>query len=154
MTTQEFKDEAYSEGTGQAYIVLVTFDHETLIDPMRFTNEGSIVISRGEVYSPLAMDVTVVDSVQGRSPEASLRLDNVNLEVTRALRELQGYPTVTIDIVRASDLDTPEKSYTDLRVIGPTYTAGFIDLQLGIEDLSVDFPSKTMDRSWPAAWPS
>ena len=73
MVTQAFKNEAYAEGTGQAYLTLLTVDHPDLAAPFRFTSDGAQTVSGGEVYTPLAFQAVLPDRVQGRAPQATLQ---------------------------------------------------------------------------------
>lgn len=155
MVTQAFRDEAYSEGTGQAYLILVTVDHADLAAPLRFTSDGVATTSNGEIFTPLAFRAVLPDRTQGRAPQATLRLDNVNKTLLEALRGLQTAPTVDLQVVRASDPDTVEDEYLGMTVTGTDDDPAFIDLTLALENLAeARFPPRVFDRSWEAVWES
>lgn len=154
MTTQDFKDEAYSEGTSQAYITLLTIDHPDLNVPLRYTDDHVPTISNSHFYSPRAFQAGRPDKVQGQVPQATLRIDNTNSDLVALLRGLEDAFTVKIAMVRASDLDTEEEAYSGLIAAGFDESAAFIDITLTLEDLdSAVFPPRKFDRSWEAVWP-
>lgn len=155
MTTQAFKDEVYSEGTGQAYLMLLTINHAELAEPLRFTSDGVATLSNSNVYSPAIFSAVLPDNAQGREPQAAIRIGNVNRVVIETLRGLQSSPTIDMAVIRASDPDTIEEEYTGMTIAGFNYDVAFIDLTLVVERLSEEpFPPRVFDLSWEGVFPS
>lgn len=136
----------------EATLVLLTVDHADLAEPLRFTSDGVTTSSNGNPFSPLFFEVVLPDQAEGKQPRAVLRIDNTSTEIVQALRSLQTAPTVTIQIVIASDPDTIHKQYAAMKVLQPKYTSSFIDFPLAAVDYSqMTYPFLTFEASqWPA----
>ena len=74
--------------------------HPELDQPIRVTSDGVETMSNGNVFAPLPFEVTLPDDVEGRTPQAQLRIDNTSQEIVAILRGLATPPVLTIQIVR------------------------------------------------------
>ena len=106
--------------TGEAFLTLLTLDHSTLSEPIRVTNDPMVelstgvrgVVSNGDEYIALPFDLVLPDQDEGQLPRAKLRIDNVNREIVKAVRQISTPLQMTIQIVLGSDPDTVEAEIT------------------------------------------
>jgi hypothetical protein len=73
---------------------------------------------------------------EDRPPRARLTIDNVSREIVLALRQIQAAPTVTMEVVRASEPDLVEASFPFFRLLDVRYDALVVEGELGVEDLT------------------
>jgi hypothetical protein len=94
-----------AQESGEAIFVLLTITHSTLSVPIRCTSDAVDTVSRGNTYQRFPFDVTLADEDGERPPRAQLNITNVDRRIVQALRAMADPPTVTIEVVAASDLD-------------------------------------------------
>ena len=87
--------ELSAQETGTAWLVLLTLDPSRTRSPIRVTSDGVETISNGNVFSPFPFEVTLPDDVEGRTPQAQLRIDNTSQEMIALLRGLTSPPVLT-----------------------------------------------------------
>jgi hypothetical protein len=137
-----------------AWLVLITFDHPDLDQPIRVTSDGVATTSNGEVYEPIPFQIVLPDDVEGRAPQARLVIDNTSLEVIALLRALTTPPSITLQIVRAATPDVVERQWTGLEWRSSTYDVGTITGTLTVEDMATEeFPYVTFDGRFKGLWP-
>src|SRR5512132_1584543 len=66
--------ELSAQETGTAWLVLLTLTHPELDRPIRVTSDGVETLSQGNLFSPFPFEVTLPDDVEGRTPQAELRI--------------------------------------------------------------------------------
>ena len=104
--------ELAAQETGTAWLVLLTLDHPDLDRPIRVTSDGVATTSNGEVFESFPFEVTLPDDVEGRAPQAHLRIDNTSQEIIALLRGLVTPPSLTIKIVRSADPNYVERVWS------------------------------------------
>lgn len=153
MVTQALRDEVYSEGTGEAYLKLLTLRKRDGTVLFRFTSDHVITSSGGEVFTPLAFQAVTPDRADGRQPQGRIRLDNVNQATIATLRGLQDFPTIDMALVRASDPDTIEQQFLNLEMTALDVDATTIVGTVRQHDLDHEpFPARNFDASWRGVW--
>jgi Domain of unknown function (DUF1833) len=137
-----------------AWLVLLTINHPSLTTPLRFTSDAKPTISNSQTYQSFPFEITLPDDVEGRAPQAHLRIDNTSQEVIAILRGLTTPPTVTMQIVRSAAPNVVEREWGGLEWRASTYDVGFITGTLTVDDLATEeFPYITFDGRFRALWP-
>ena len=70
--------ELAAQETGTAWLVLLTITHPGLPTPIRVTSDGVVTVHNGNTFDPFPFEVTLPDDVEGRAPQAHLRIDNTS----------------------------------------------------------------------------
>jgi len=139
---------------GTAWLVLLTIDHPDLPNPIRVTSDGVETVSNGQTYEPFPFELTLPDDVEGRAPQARIRIDNTSQEIIALLRGLITPPLLAVQIVRASDPNIVERRWAGLEWRTSTFDIGAITGVLTIEDLATEeFPYETFDGRFKGLWP-
>jgi hypothetical protein len=137
-----------------AWLALLTLTHPDLDTPIRVTSDGVQTLSNGNVFAPFPFEVTLPDDVEGRAPQAHLRIDNTSLEIIALLRGLTTPPLMTIQIVRSVDPDVIEREWLGIEWRSSSYDVGSITGTLTVDDLATEeFPYVTFDGRFKGLWP-
>ena len=146
--------ELSAQETGTAWLVLLTLTHPELDRPIRVTSDGVETMSNGNLFSPFPFEVTLPDDVEGRTPQAQLRIDNTTQEIIALLRGLTTPPVLTIQIVRSADPDVIEREWVGIEWRSSQYDVGVITGTLTVDDLATEeFPYVTFDGRFKGLWP-
>jgi len=146
--------ELAAQETGTAWLVLLTLDHPDLDRPIRVTSDGVATTSNGEVFEAFPFEVTLPDDVEGRAPQARLRIDNTSQEIIALLRGLVTPPSLTIQIVRSTNPDVVEREWAGLEWRASSWDIGAITGTLAVDDLATEeFPYVTFDGRFKGLWP-
>jgi phage-related protein len=140
--SQDFREAIYAQETNEVFLVLITIDHADLDDPLRLVNNSVSVVSRGNTYYAAPIQVVLPTDAEGEVPRARLVVDNVDRTIVAAVRAISSAPTVTLEIVKGSDLDTVEAAYNDLQLKDVRYDSLVVEGELNQENfLTEPFPS-------------
>lgn len=96
-------------------------------------NTESIARATGE-FLPYPFEPELPEDAERATGTATVRLDNIDREVTRLLREYNGIATATIEVVLASQPDVVEIGPLEFSVLVAEYDELVIQLSLGNED--------------------
>ncbi|OGP69691.1 MAG: hypothetical protein A2Y80_02185 [Deltaproteobacteria bacterium RBG_13_58_19] len=107
---------AYAQESEEVVMPLLTIDHPELEEPLRFCLNGEDITSRDEVYHAAVFDLLVPDDTADRPAQANLSFPNVGREMTALMEASLVPPTVTIEIILASNPDQVEISWPALQV--------------------------------------
>lgn len=133
--------------TGEVWLVLLTISHSTLSEPLRFVNNNEDIESRSNTYKAFRFDV----ALPGQDPEsptkATLRIDNVSREIIKTIRTITSPPTITLEVILASDPDTIEASFQDLTLRNVDYDVTTISGELVFESIFTEPVTYTMTPS-------
>lgn len=134
----------------QAFPLLVTITHKDLPSPLRFTDAGDTVVSRGESYLALPVTITLPSNGRNERAEGSIVLPIQSRQVRGIFRTLTGKPaTVRIEMVRGSDTDIVEETW--VMRLAATETGQNVVLALNDGDFeSRQFPPLIFDGRWQA----
>lgn len=127
-----FKSTAFGSQTSEAYIVLLTIDHEEMDEPFYVTSNGVEVISNGVLFYPYPFTITLPDDTERPFSQGRLTIDTVSQTMVAA-RWFNTPVTITIQIVLASDPDTVEIEFPDFELTDLTYDDQTISGNLSIE---------------------
>lgn len=146
--------ELAAQDCATGWIVLLTLSHPNMAPPLCFSSNSVDTLSNGVLYHAFPFEITLPDDVEGRTPQAQLRIDNTSQEVIAVLRGLTSPPSLDIQIVRASAPDVIERRWSGLEWRASTYDVGFINGTLTVDDLAQEeFPYITFDGRFRALWP-
>ena len=146
--------ELAAQECGTAWLVLLTLAHLQLDVPVRVTSDAVATTSNGHTFQPFPFEVTLPDDVEGRAPQAQLRIDNTSQEIIALLRGLTTPPSLTIQIVRSATPDVVEREWSGLEWRSSQYDIGAITGMLTVDDLALEeFPYVTFDGRFKGLWP-
>jgi len=129
-------------------VTLLTIAHPQLTQPIRMTSNTQSITSRGNTFMPFWFEVALPDQLSNEIPRITLALDAVDQSIIQALRAARGEPTVTIELVLASQPDTVEVSAQDLPMRAFSFTATSVECELAPPDaLNVRYPAHSYTRS-------
>lgn len=102
-------------------VVLLTISHETLAEPIRvtdspvqkFDDEIYGLDSRGDRFIYIPFEFTMAGQGEGDN-RVQIRIENVDREITVALRNITSPPTAIVELVMAVAPDVVEMSFPDL----------------------------------------
>lgn len=123
-TSALFRRAAYRPQTGEVVAMLLTLTHADLAAPIRvstdnaatFTVDGVTVrgtISNGENYTYLPMGFQLPDDSEESISEARIQMDNIDRAILASIRSISSAPSVTIQLVLASQPDTIEATFNN-----------------------------------------
>ena len=146
-----FRQAVNAEETGEAFLILITIDHADLAQPIRVSSDAVDTESRGETFHACPFDLSLPDDPDQGSAAARISIDNVDRDIVIALRSISTAPSVTMELVLASDPDTVEASFEDFELKHADYDALVVQGDLSIESfMSEPFPG---DIFSPACFP-
>ncbi len=102
------KQAIFSQESSEVFLILLTIDHVDLADPIRVVRNTKNIDSRGDTYVGLPFDVDMPEERDDRLGHVTLTIDNVDRKIVTAIRSLTSAPSVTMEIILASDLNTLE----------------------------------------------
>jgi len=146
------RQEMFAQESGEVLIFLLTISHASLTTPIRLTTDPTErkstdplvyrTMSRGEEFLYAGVDITIPDE-QDRSPPASkLTVENVTRGLVPLARSIATPPSIKIEVVAASDLDTVEMTWPALDMSNLQYDAGQLVFDLTMDSLVTEpYPS-------------
>jgi hypothetical protein len=136
-----------AEATGEAWLILVTIAHASMAAPIRVVANNENITSNGELF--VAWDFDIV--LPGEDPaQARLSIGNIDPLIVRALREISGPPSVTVQVVLSSDYDAVEVEFAGLVLRQAGYDPGTISGELVFEEILTEPVATTLT---PAMFP-
>lgn len=119
---------AHSEERSDAWLWLLEVTHADLAAPVRLTsNAEPVTKTGGEEFLPAPFEIDLGDEVEDRPPAPKIVVQDLNDELRVLLRSMTDTdpPLVTVELVLASDVDTPQFRQTGLQMAGDiTYGPG------------------------------
>lgn len=150
---------AFAQETDSDFILLCTISHPDLEEPIRVANDivpedadrNRIITSRGGdfVCYPYEVDLPADD---GESvSRVTIVIDNVDRDVVKSLRTIQGPCDVALEVVLSANPDLVEAGPFDMTLVSVDYDAVTVSGELAFEDiLTTAFPG---DAYTPDAYP-
>jgi hypothetical protein len=125
-----------AQETDEAFLPLLTISHADLAEPIRLVANIENISSRGETYIGLPFEIEFPQEDGEQIGAARLRVDNVDRMIVQTLRTIQTPPTVTVEVVLASQPDTVEMALTNLTLRDAAYDALAVTGYLRPEDVT------------------
>lgn len=119
--------------TEEVFLACLTLTHPDL-DTIRIVNNTETVIRVVGSYQPYPFEAVLPEDTDAASPHVTIRIDNCDREVTRKLRDLEGVPKCTLEVILASSPNTVEVGPFEFAVLSAEYDALLISVQLGYEE--------------------
>lgn len=151
------KQAIFAQQTSEVFIILVTIAHETFDNPIRVCSDPFEVlpdagvrgiVSRGDeyVFLPFSIELPVQDD--SGVARASISVDNITREIVQYVREATSALSITIEVVLASDPDTPEITVADFKLERVTYDALTVSGEISVEYYELEpFPARRFTPS-------
>lgn len=141
-------NQLFAQESNDPFLCLLTLSHADFASDIFLVNNSVDVISRGETYSAFPMRVILPADDGERAPQVTLELDNVSLELIDELRNITDPIGATLELILASDPDTVEISYEELKLKSITYDSKKIQAVLYIDDIFyTEIPHETYSPS-------
>lgn len=142
--------EFFNSHSADPFLTLLTISHNDW-QTKRFVRNNEQIVSRGQVYLPLAFDFSLPIDDGETVPAVKISLDNVDLGLVREFRSIEEAPFVKIETIFASRPDQIEIMIEDLKLEQITYDGFKIAGVLTFDDfLNTSIPS---DRYTPKDFP-
>lgn len=123
-----------SQQTGEVFVPCLKIEHPSFAAPYRIAyNTETLHRSDGD-YLPFAFQCNLPDQVEDSVPQVKVTIDNADLEISNAIRAVNGMPSITMDVVLASSPNTIEAGPFAYSLMDATVTADSINGTLGYED--------------------
>jgi hypothetical protein len=135
----------YAQETGDYPIILLTFTHPELSEPLyistdpterlvNLTTDENVVYgtqSNGHEYVYCPVEIALPSEEEDSPPQTQLSLSNIGREMVGAIRSLRTSPTVSIAVVLASDTNRIEGelsgfTFTDVEINSLTITGNLV----------------------------
>jgi len=94
------------------------------------------VVSRGNNYIFLPMNISLPTEVEAQAPTCSITMHDVTRYIMPLIRQLNGPPSVKLELVLSSTPDTVEASFSEFYLTGITYNAESVSGNLSMIDYS------------------
>jgi hypothetical protein len=136
-----------AQETGEVWLVLLTISHPDLPTPIRVVNNNEDITSRGNVYQAFPFEIVLPGEDPDSPPRAAIRIDNVDRSVIALIRSISSAPSVTIEVILASQPNTVEIAYSSLALRNVRYDPSTIEGELFFEPLFNEPITATMTPS-------
>ena len=141
-TSTSARAQLYAQQSTQAFLHLVTIEHDDLAAPIYLTDDLTNITSNGQVYTAFPMKVVLPPDIPSEMPQVDLVIDAVDRSIITAVRSITTPPTVTINVIMASTPDTIECGPLVYEAVAVDYNATEVRLRLEVERiLSEPYPA-------------
>lgn len=160
ITSLDFLAAANASESGVFPILLLTLTHDDLPDPIllstdpttRLIESDSEVIygttSNGNDYLFFPMSLKLPGEPDQGPAAMQIEIDNVSRELTSVIRSISSPPSIDVDIVLSSDVDTILAAWPEYLLINVNTSAKTISGELVLETLVMEpFPAGTFNPS-------
>ena len=124
-----------AQETGEVILPLVKLTQDGWNEAIRIVPNLEQITHLGEVYDPLAFEITLPDEEEAGVPVVEWRADNTDRRMVEALRAVDGTVKAEIVLIRASDPDTIEVGPIEVEMRAARYDAREISGTMGVEPI-------------------
>jgi hypothetical protein len=136
--------EAQSEHSSDVFLVLLTILATT--PPVRIVNNTENITSRGEEFIACPFAIAFPDSSDYTINDAQIQIDNVDVRIWAAARQVDDAPEVLLEVILASDPDEVLLATTGLKLREASATHAVISGKLLAETVwHAGFPAHDYD---------
>lgn len=128
----------FASETGEVFLLLITISHASFTPPIRVVNNTTNITSRGNVFLGCPFQLSLPDEREEQlSSQMQIQIDNVDRKIMEGIRSLPvgATPTVTAELILASDPNTVEQDFPDFTLRQVEYDALVITGSLMVEDM-------------------
>ena len=129
---------AYAPQTSEAWLLLLTITHESLVAPLRFVNDKVTITSNSQSFMGFPFAVELPQESNDAPGEARITIDNVDRSIVTAVRAMATPPEVTIQIIMASQPNTIEVEYGAMTLRDVKWDVASVSGTLRHEDISTE----------------
>ena len=131
-----WKKASLSSSTAEVPLLLMDIEHPDLTQPIRVATDKADVVSGGNTYVGIPLDVALPQDRSDETPAVSIGMGNVSPETVKALREIQGDDVqVTLRAVLASNPDHTQAGPYVFTLTSAQWDSIRINGQIGYEQL-------------------
>lgn len=142
--------ESQKLSSGICWWVLFTFTHSLMPAPLRLVSPSTeSIVSRGNTYLPSRFDVQFGSERFDEIPRAMISMDGVSGVILDALLQLPSSPTISIEVVLETSLDTVQTAMYDLEISPAVRVEGVASISAELvanRFNALPFPGFNMDR--------
>lgn len=150
LNSPDAKEKAIAQHSSDPFLVLLTITHDDLEEPIYVVRNNKAVVSRGNTYLAYPFEIELPTDTD-QSPGARISIANVSRRIGKAIESLLTAPTVKIEIVLASALDSVERTWDEFTMINSSYDAMTVTATLAhVSYWNEAWPKKTIR---PALYP-
>ncbi len=137
---------AYGQETDEVFIPLLTINHPSLSNPIRVSGDRVDTISRTDTYTAFPFDLPEPPDLTDEVASTTLTIDNVDQQIMLAIRGIADRPTLTLEVVLASDPDIVEIGPIEMEMVGIEADAFQIRAELRYDDpLEDQYPANSFN---------
>lgn len=147
MPSPRFIQAVTSQNSGECDVLLVTIEHASFPEPLRYCTGGANIVStvldgEGEpvarTFTARAMKIAAPgDSADRNGRRGRITIDNVEPDAIGRLRTAPSQPDVTVELILASYPDDIEMAWRGLKLLDQRPNGSAIELDIGPRDDSV-----------------
>lgn len=129
--------------TGEVFLFLLTFNHQSFSQPIRLVNNLENIVSRGHDYLAFPLELTLPPDDGDSLPTIQISCENATLELVDEVRSITGPMSLKIEFIMASSPDVVEFSIEDMRVAQVEYDKQNLKMTCTVDDLlNTSFPKE------------
>ncbi|WP_337054106.1 DUF1833 family protein [Pseudoxanthomonas sp. USHLN014] len=144
-----------SAETEEVFLACLSITHPA-IDTIRIVNNTETVMRLAGEFTPYPFQSTLPTDNEDAPGTVTITIDNVDREVARLIRNLEGIPAAVLEVVLASSPDVVEVGPFDFDIVGADIDVMTVQLTAGyVEDfVNQGVPAQTYTPSnskglWP-----
>ena len=160
ITSLDFLAAANASESGIFPILLFTITHADLAEPILFSTDPTSRLietdtdviygttSNGNDYLFFPLSVKLPGEPDQGSSSMQIEIDNVARELTAFIRSISSPPSINVDIVLSSDVDTVLAAWPEYLLVNANISAETVSGELVLETLVMEpFPAGTFNPS-------
>lgn len=130
-----FREALFAQETDDGALVLITIDHDEMVEPIRVVLNTENIVSRGNTFQAYPFRYVRPEYSGDRPPKAKIEIDNVDQQIMEGVRTVRTPMSVLIETVSMNDPDTVEESLDGFELINVVGTVATVSGDLSLEDL-------------------
>lgn len=142
----------FEEETDEAWLILLTIDHEDFEEPIRVVANTENVVSNGNLFVAYPFELTLPTSSGETLATTKVRVSNVDRTIVQTIRSTESAPSALIQICLASDPDVIEADFEGLQMAKTEYDALTVEGEFSYQNsFASGFPAhRYTPRNCPA----
>jgi hypothetical protein len=129
------KQSAFLQETEEVYLILLTIAHADLASSIRVVDNNEDITSNGNLFTAFPFQADLPDSREDAPARAKLVIDNTSQEIAQAIRTITSAASITIEVIRAADPDTIEKTWSTFTLRNVEWGSDTVQGDLILEDV-------------------